>query len=313
MKRFAAGLILALVFTVSAVFARDPYVVVLGVGQDAGVPQMGCTSPFCQKAWKDRTLRRTVSSIALVDPASGKRWIFDATPDLPEQFQLLKEISGDQSNLLSGVFLTHAHIGHYTGLMYLGKESMNANGVEVWAMPRMKEFLENNGPWSQLVSIGNIKLRPLSDGRSVNFANGISVTPYLVPHRDEYSETVGYRISAGGKTLLFIPDIDKWQKWEHGLARATEENDFLLVDGTFFKDGEIPRPASEVPHPFVTETMDLLKDLPATERKKVWFIHFNHSNPLVQGSAIQLAEVETRGFGVASTAQVFDLGPRGER
>jgi len=308
MKRFTFILIiLAFAFSVSS-GADRPYVVVLGVGQDAGVPQMGCTSPFCDRAWKDQSLRRMVSSIALVDPASGERWIFDATPDLPEQFQRLKSITGDRSNRLSGIFLTHAHIGHYTGLMYLGKESMNSDRVPVWAMPRMKNFLENNGPWSQLVNISNIVIRPMKADTAVKISPSISVTPFLVPHRDEYSETVGYRIEVNGESLLFIPDIDKWQKWDRDLKDAVRENDHLLVDGTFYKNGEIPRPISEVPHPFVTETMDLLKDLSKDQRSKVVFIHFNHSNPLVQGSKVQIQEVKSRGFGVAEEGQIIRLG-----
>ena len=304
-------ILLTIIFAFSFSLGADgPYVVVLGVGQDAGVPQMGCSSPFCDRAWMDKSLRRMVSSIALVDPTTGNRWIFDATPDLPEQFQELKRITGDRTNRLTGIFLTHAHIGHYTGLMYLGKESMNAVRIPVWAMPRMKEFLENNGPWSQLVNIGNISIEPLKADTAVRLSPTITVTPFLVPHRDEYSETVGYRIVVSGESLLFIPDIDKWQKWDRDLKDAVRENHHLLIDGTFFKDGEIPRPITEVPHPFVTETMDLLKDLPASQRSKVTFIHFNHSNPLVQGSREQIAEVRAKGFGVAEEGQIIRLGRR---
>ena len=114
-------------------FGAPPYVVVLGTGQDAGVPQMGCDTPFCRKAWKDSSLRQMVSSIALVDPDTKGRWIFDATPDLPEQFEFLKQTTADRSNNINGIFLTHTHIGHYTGLMYLGRESMGAKDVPVFA------------------------------------------------------------------------------------------------------------------------------------------------------------------------------------
>ena len=312
MNRLATLILLVIAFAFGAA-GKTPYVVVLGIGQDAGVPQMGCSTPFCERAWHDQELRRSVASIALVDPDSGQRWIFDATPDLPTQFQRLKAITGDPTNSLSGIFLTHAHIGHYTGLMYLGRESMNTKGVKVWAMPRMKNFLEKNGPWSQLVSLGNISLMPLADGRVETVEEGMTVTPYIVPHRDEYSETVGFRIRTGNKSVLFIPDIDKWQKWSYGLAKAVRENDYLLVDGTFYEDGEIARPISEVPHPFVTETMSLLKDLPQAERSKVWFIHFNHTNPLAQSSRKELAEVAALGFGVATEGKIFELGGSGKR
>lgn len=308
--RTLAAFLLILTALASCALAKDPYIAVLGVGQDAGVPQMGCESPFCKEAWKDASKREMVSSIALVDPDTGERWIFDATPDLPEQFQLLKEVTGDRSNALAGIFLTHAHMGHYTGLMYLGFESMNAKEVPVFAMPRMKRYLETNGPWSQLVSFRNISIKELVKDKPLKLNGRISVTPYLVPHRDEYSETVGFRISSNGVNVLFIPDIDKWDKWERKLADEVRKNDLLFVDATFFKDGEIPRPMSEVLHPFVEETMALLKDLPAEDRGKVHFIHFNHSNPLVQRSKEAISEVESSGFRIARTGMTVPLRKR---
>ena len=306
MKPRYAIFVVVLVFAAN-VLAAVPYVVVLGIGQDAGVPQMGCESPFCREAWKDQKLRRMVSSIALVDPDTKSRWIFDATPDLPEQFELLKGATGDRSNDIAGIFLTHAHIGHYTGLMYLGRESMNTTGVKVFAMPRMKQMLEQNAPWSQLVSIKNILLQPLADKTVVRLNDRLTVEPFLVPHRDEFSETVGYRIASNAKTLVFIPDIDKWQKWPTPLAEVVRSADYLLIDGTFYADGEIGRPMSEVPHPFVSETMSLLGSLPAKERAKVFFIHFNHSNPLVQGDKKKVGEVRAKGFGIAAQGQRIGL------
>lgn len=292
--------ILILVFAAN-VLAASPYVVVLGIGQDAGVPQMGCDSPFCRRAWADERLRQTVSSIAIVDPDTRNRWIIDATPDLPEQFEFLKQITGDRTNNITGIFLTHAHIGHYTGLMYLGRESMNSKDVKVYAMPRMKQMLEQNAPWSQLVGLKNISIQPLVDKNEVRLNDRVTVEPFLVPHRDEFSETVGYRIRSLSKTLIFIPDIDKWQKWDTRLEDVVKAADYLLIDGTFYADGEISRPMSEVPHPFVSETVDLLKALPLRERAKVYFTHFNHSNPLVQGNKQALKDLRRNGFRMAKS------------
>ncbi len=287
--------------------AKSPYVAVLGIAQDAGVPQIGCESPFCKKAWKDAKLRQMVSSIGLIDPDTNERWVFDATPDFPAQFELLKQLSGDYSNDLSGIFLTHAHIGHYTGLMYLGRESMNSKAVKVFVMPRMKTMLENNAPWSQLVNIKNIAISPLTENDSVKLNENLKVEPFLVPHRDEFSETVGYKIIAGNKSLVFIPDIDKWQKWDKDLKDVVKANSYVLIDGTFYADGEINRPMSEVPHPFVLETMELLNELPLKDKAKVFFIHFNHTNPLVQDDAKKIKEVKAKGFNIAFQGQKIDL------
>ena len=299
-----------MIFVLTAFFtinAESPYVIVLGVGQDAGVPQIGCESSFCKKAWKEKKLRKMVSSIALVNPDTKERWIFDATPNFPEQFELLKEITGDYSNNISGIFLTHAHIGHYTGLMYLGRESMNSKDVKAYAMPRMKKMLETNAPWSQLVDIKNILIMPLTENASVRLTNDLEVISFLVPHRDEFSETVGFKMVSGDKSLIFIPDIDKWEKWSQKLEDVVKSNDYVLIDGTFFQDGEINRPMSEVPHPFVSETMELLKNLSAQDKAKVFFIHFNHTNPLVQNDKKKIKEVILNGFNIARERQKFNL------
>lgn len=285
----------------------SPYVLILGTAQDAGAPQIGCQSPFCQKAWKNPKLRQMVSSLALIAPDEKKRWIFDATPDLPAQFQLLKETTQDFSDNLDGIFLTHAHIGHYTGLMYLGREALNTKEIKVYAMPRMKSMLETNAPWSQLVNIKNILLEPLENEKSVQLTRSIKVEPFLVPHRDEFSETVGFKITSGIKTLIFIPDIDKWQKWNRSLEETVKSSDYVFIDGTFYQDGEINRPISEVPHPFVSETAELLKNLPREQKAKVYFIHFNNTNPLIQGDKRKIREIREKGFNLAFQGQKIEM------
>ncbi|HKX83041.1 MAG TPA: MBL fold metallo-hydrolase [Pyrinomonadaceae bacterium] len=305
MRVFSTIALVVSVFALSV--AARPYVLVLGVAQDAGVPQMGCDSPFCRRAWNDAKLHKMVSSIAIVDPESRDRWIFDATPDLPRQFQMLKDDTGDPTNTLSGIFLTHAHIGHYTGLMYLGRESMSTQNIPVYTMPRMKKMLESHAPWQQLAALKNIEIRPLMDRTAIQLNDHLTVEPFLVPHRDEFSETVGFRISSKAKTIVFIPDIDKWQRWQTDLKEIIKASDYLFLDGTFYADGEIARPMSEVPHPFVSETMDLLKDLPAKDRAKVFFIHFNHSNPLVQGDAAKIRNLRSRGFNIATQGMKLSL------
>jgi pyrroloquinoline quinone biosynthesis protein B len=184
---------------------------------------------------------------------------------------------------------------------------MNSRDVKVYAMPRMKQMLETNAPWSQLIGLRNIFLQTLENKQNIQIGESIYVQPFLVPHRDEFSETVGFKISANSKSLIFIPDIDKWEKWSEKLEELVKTNDYLLLDGTFYADGEINRPMSEVPHPFVSETVELLKDLPTNEKQKVYFIHFNHSNPLVQGNRQKMAELKKKGFNLTFQGQRFNF------
>lgn len=276
--------------------------VVLGTAQDAGYPHIGCERECC----KNTSQKRLVSSIGLLEAKTGRSWLFDATPDISAQTKILQTYTGRR--LPDGIFLTHAHIGHYTGLMYLGREAAGADKIPVYAMPKLKTFLETNGPWEQLVKLNNISLREMQEYQPVRLSPGIQVTPIRVPHRDEYSETVGFIIQGPARKALFIPDIDKWSRWNQNLAEVLVQVDYAFLDATFFKNGEIPgRDMSEIPHPFVEETMALLRDLPAPEKAKVHFIHLNHTNPLLDPASEAYQEVRKNGFHVAEEGLMLEL------
>lgn len=281
----------------------DIEIVVLGTGQDAGAPQIGYNN---DPAWSDRSLRQTATSIALVDRTSPATFLFDAAPHLAEQLQLLNATANlSEKNLgLSGVFITHAHIGHYAGLMFLGHEAAGTSKVPVYAMPRMREFLSTNGPWEQLVQFDNIVLEDLSDKETVELSDRVAVTPYRVPHRDEYSETVGFVIEVENAHALYLPDIDSWTQWESEfgirIQDMVESVDLVFIDATFYSDDELPgRDMSKIPHPRVAATMDLLARLTAREKSRVNFIHYNHTNPIRFADSEQTRAVLARGFNVA--------------
>ncbi|MDC9723697.1 MAG: MBL fold metallo-hydrolase [Urechidicola sp.] len=286
---------------------NNPYIFVLGVAQDAGYPQINCEKECCQRVYKTPENKRFISSIAIIDPVSKEEWIFDATPSLTDQIKLLNNQTQRQGDLPEGIFLTHAHIGHYTGLMYLGHEAMGASNVPVYAMPRMNEYLKINGPWSQLVEYKNIELKGLQKDSTTVLNERISAIPIQVPHRDEYSETVGFLIDVNSKQVLFIPDIDKWSKWERSIVEYIQQVDIAFVDATFFKNGEINRDMSQVLHPFVEESMGLFQNLSDIDKAKVHFIHFNHTNPLlIKGSDAQKTVLE-KGFRFAEQGMIIEL------
>jgi pyrroloquinoline quinone biosynthesis protein B len=222
-----------------------------------------------------------VASLAIVDPQSRQRWIIDATPDFPSQLRTLDELAPRGDTLLDGILLTHAHIGHYLGLAQLGREVLGAKGVPVHAMPRMREFLSRNGPWDQLVRLGNVVLAPLEDGVEVALNARIRVTPLRVPHRDEYSETVAFLVRGPSRTVLWLPDIDKWEKWTTPLESVLERADVAYLDGTFHDADELPgRNLAEIPHPLIVETEARLARSPLKAR--VRYVHLNQSNPLLR-------------------------------
>ncbi len=243
--------------------------VVLGVAQDAGIPHLSCQQPLCASIRAGKRRAEKVSSLGLIDRVSGRAYVFDATPDFNAQVHAL---TGGRPP--DAIFLTHAHIGHYTGLMYLGRESIGARAVPVYATNRMLEYLDTNGPWSQLIALGNIERRVVEFDRTIAMGGGVRVTAFRVPHRDEFSDTVGYRIEGPRRSAVFIPDIDRWEKWDRNIRDVATTVDLAFLDGTFASPTEVNRNIEEIPHPMMSRTRELLKGA----RAKLWFIHINHTN-----------------------------------
>ena len=263
-------------------------IVVLGIAQDGGMPHLGCAKDPCAAVRRGERRAERVACLGITD---GKRgWLLDATPDLPAQVAALGVRAPE------GIFLTHAHVGHYLGLAFLGKEVLGARGIPVYATERMRGFVAGNEPWRRLVQEGRIDLR---DNASVDLG-GVRVTAFPVPHRDELSDTVGYLIEGPRRRVLFIPDIDSWEKWDRPVREAVEGVDLAFFDATFFSAAELPnRVQGEVPHPPVVHSMEVLAGL----GDRVRWIHLNHTNPLL----VDPSPSEAKGFRVARDGESFDL------
>ncbi len=272
--------------------------VVLGTLQDGGSPHMGCVKDCCA------TERPNDYVVSLGVIEESKHLLFDASPDIVEQTNYLQSISPAKE---LEIFLTHAHMGHYAGLIHLGRESANTNQIPVYAMPRMVQFLQNNGPWSQLIDLENISIQPIQNKTPVFVSPRLKVTPLVVPHRDEFSETVGFLVEGQSKRALYIPDIDKWDLWDIDINTLVTQVDYAFIDATFFEDGEIPRPMSEVPHPFVEESITRFKSLAIEEKNKIYFIHLNHTNPARDPFYEGRIAIEKQGYHFATFGMRFSL------
>ena len=232
---------------------------VLGIAQDAGVPHAGCSCPRCEG---HRAAPLYPACLGLV----GQRtYLIDATPAFPDQIRMLPAFP-------AGVLLTHTHMGHVAGLLQLGEEACDAQGVDVYATPAVCEFLAENEPWRRLVLRSNIRLVSQDAGASVHLEEGLEVESFAVHHRD--LDTVGYFVRGARRTLLYLPDIDRW---DVDLPALLDRCDLALLDGSFYTRDELPR-QGEIPHPPITETLDLLAPEDAA---KVRFTHFNHTNPVL--------------------------------
>jgi pyrroloquinoline quinone biosynthesis protein B len=287
----------------SSLRAEDVRAVVLGIAQDGGVPHIGCTQPLCVRARREPARRRRVAALGLVD--GDRRYLIDATPDIDSQLESLNAgRKPERRRPVDGILLTHAHVGHYAGLMSLGREMLGAESVLVYATPKMAAFLRGNEPWRSLVERRNVNVVEVIPGHEIALGR-LRITVIAVPHRDELSDTVGYRVRGpSGRGVLYVPDVDKWERWDRRLDYEVAAVDVALLDGTFHDAAELPgRDMSEVPHPFVPET---LQALPPPLRKRVRFIHLNHTNRLLWDAGARSAA----GAVVARDGDVIALSAR---
>ncbi len=292
-----------------------PRIVVLGTAQDGGMPQASCTCKRCTAARQDAHLARYVASLGIVLPGEKKLYLVDATPDVPRQLELLRPYRspGDgrlDRHPLDGIFLTHAHMGHYLGLAHFGFESVHTDKMPVWGSQRMVDFLGKNGPWDQLVRFEEIRPQAITPGQPVSLGEGVSVDAFTVPHRDEYTDTLAYVIRGPGATVLYVPDTDTWQTWAPSLEERVASLGITtaLLDATFYSMDELPwRDVTKVRHPLVVNSMDRLQGLVDAGKLKVIFTHLNHTNPALDDDSPERQTVVKRGFSVAREGQEIPL------
>ena len=283
------------------------YLIILGIAQDGGYPQLGCNKSCCMAFKQGKETKKQVVSLGLT--AGSRYWLFEATPDIGMQLdQMQKEIKSPKFQLPEGIFFFSRTYRPLYRSAVLRKRSIWRQKVPVFAMPRMEKFLNDNGPWSQLKFLNNIVIESIKNKTPVTLDAHVTVTPILVPHRDEYSETVGFLIHSAKKSVLFIPDIDKWEKWQESILAMIQSVDIALIDGTFFQNGELPdREMSEVPHPFVEESLKYFEKLSPKEKAKICFIHFNHTNPLIKKQSVQKDQLIKMGYRVAEEGMRITL------
>ena len=280
--------------------------IVLGTAQDGGVPQAGCGCRACEAARVDPTRARRPSCLGLVDGTTGDRWLIDATPQFPSQLDDLNHLSGESADgPPDGILLTHAHAGHYTGLLHLGREVMCSREVPVWVMPRMRRFLETHQPWASLVQDRNVILKELSADRAVELGASMSVRALPVPHRDEFSETVAFEISGPSRRVLWLPDIDTW---DERMPALIQEVDVAWLDGTFFDDGELPgRDVDHIPHPRISHHLEEYASWSEATGTDVRIIHLNHSNPACDPDSPEAGRIAESGVRVAAEGERIEL------
>lgn len=273
---------------------------VLGSGQDDGIPATGCYCDVCNSAREYTEYRRLAPSVAILDKMESFCYMIDASPDFKHQLDMIHEEISETKRKgkipVSGILLTHAHLGHCAGLWPLGKEALEEKNLQVFCTSKMKQFLYANYPFSLLVQRKNIKVKEMYPDKE--FApDGLGFVPIQVPHRNEVTDTVGYIIKSE-KRVVYLPDLDRWTD---DILEEIKSSDIAFVDGTFYSKKEISR-FQEVPHPPIKETISLLENVDT----ETYFTHINHTNP-INKKRKERRYVESKGFKIAYDGMTLQI------
>ena len=273
---------------------------ILGSGQDAGIPHPGCLCNVCNRARNDGKYRRLGPSLAIFDKKGNFFYQIDASPDFKYQLDMVREeeikIRRNGRIPISGILLTHAHLGHCMGLWYLGREAVGEKNLPVYCSSKMKQFLQSNYPFSLLVQRRNIEVLEILKNEEFEL-EGLKYIPIQVPHRNEVADTVGYIIQSE-KRVIYLPDIDYWTDQ---LVDEIKRADIALIDGTFYSKDEIPR-FDEVPHPPILKTIERLVEI----NTEIYFTHINHTN-IINMNGKERKYIESKGFNIAYDGMILKI------
>lgn len=283
-------------------------IIVLGIAQDGGVPHAGCLCVNCRAARSDPARRHPPVSLGIL---SGERMaMVDATDGFEEQLAMLwdrnpqsKFHEAERFPAPEAVVLTHAHVGHYAGIWQFDRSVLAARSVGVTGPPETITMLRQHEPWKAIEHEGHIRFEPGVFNVPFALLPDVDVTMYPVPHRSEWgTDTAALAIRGPKRSLLYLPDIDRWDEWDRDLGATIQEFDVVMLDGCFW----VAPPREGVPHPPITETMERLQHL-AGGRTQIIFTHINHSNPVLTPGSDESMEVYRRGFSIAAEGDVFEL------
>ncbi|MAH98108.1 MAG: hypothetical protein CMA12_01990 [Euryarchaeota archaeon] len=282
---------------------------IVGIAQDGGVPQAGCACKNCRMAMEDPSRRYFPSSCA-IRGKDGSLHIIEATRSLAEQIVIASKSLRFEVSVPETVSLTHTHLGHVDGLGQFGKEVIDSKDVPLFGSEKVLLDLKRR----RLVDPFSAKTVTPMSFFSPKDGCGFEYMFIPVPHRDEYSDTHAIVIKGDEKSILFIPDHDDWDKTLNlnGFENIREwwnylEVDIILLDGTFWNEKEIEdRDISEIPHPMISETIERIGHKLETD-PELYFIHINHTNPILDENSPQYQKIIRMGWRVARQGGTFVL------
>jgi pyrroloquinoline quinone biosynthesis protein B len=292
---------------------KDIIIKVLGTAQDGGYPQPNCDCKNCTNAINNKDLVRNPASIGILDIENKSSYLIDPTFRLFEQLNMLNKTAAENNfpkDHIKGIFITHAHMGHYPGLLFFGKEVIDSNNLAVYTSKTLEKFLNENQPWKLLIDNKNIDIKSFEFENEINLSGNLKIIPIEIPHRQELSDTAGFIIEGKQKSGFYLPDIDSWKTFYDKFNEISIKADLLFIDGTFYSNEELMeirgRNIKDVPHPPIKETINLLKNgVLKQNNSKIYFTHFNHTNKILDNDFKDDLKIE--GIDFLKDGEVFKI------
>jgi pyrroloquinoline quinone biosynthesis protein B len=283
---------------------------VLGSAAGGGFPQWNCHCGTCEAARAGvRARPRTQSSLA-IRGADGPWFLVNASPDLRQQLETLDplRVDGVRAPPIAGVLLTDAEIDHTAGLLLL-RES--ATPVRVFGDAGVERALRNGYPvLPMLERYCGAEWQTLEPGRTQplegssltveRFGTGGDAPRYS----DVELEASGFvfRDRATGGVVTYVPGL---ASLDDGVVARFAASDLVLVDGTFWRDDELPRlgvsdrSARDMGHVPLSGPDGTLEVLAGLERPRKALVHINNTNPILLEDSPEREEVVRAGVEVA--------------
>lgn len=272
-------------------------VIFLGTAAGGGLPQWNCGCASCDIA-RGTGLHRTQDCLAV--SGDGEAWyLLNASPDIRTQILRTPRLAprpGSRETPLRGVLLTSAELDHTLGIAALRE----AGTLTVYATAPV---LAVNPATALAAHYTTLDPRLVTPGGAVPLAGGLVAEAVAISGKkpryasnspDAADWVVAYRLTGGGRTLLYAPCL---ASWTDAFAEAIAGADVVVLDGTYFREDELPgRTGRQTGHLPIEESLPLLARHPGP---RYVYTHLNNTNPAARADTPEHAAVVAAGASIA--------------
>ena len=300
---------------------------VLGSAAGGGFPQWNCNCPNCSgyRAGTLQGVARTQSSIAV---GGGNSWaLVNASPDILAQLRANPDLQPGRTmrdSAIVAIVLVDGQVDHTTGL-YMLRESVRP--WPIWCTDSTYADLTRGNPVLGVLGffcgVDRRRIDLTDAGFVVDGVKGVrwralpvasKPAPYS-PNRE--SPLPGDNLAllieeeSSGKTAVYAPGLSAI---DERMWRAMQSAACVLVDGTFWTDDEMPRlgvshkrarEIGHLPQSGAGGMLEWFDRLPRATRKIL--IHINNTNPILDETSAEAAELARRGVEVARDGMEITL------